>query len=90
MDIQRQDKITSLGKLINKFIQFNLSSVGAVIIQGIVVGIITAIFGQEVRQVALVIAIGFFVIPYNYAMYNIFIWKTWKIPALAKIQKMLG
>jgi len=86
----RDEKITSFGKVVSKFIQFNLSSIGAIVIQGIVVGVLTALFGEGVRQIALIIAVGFFIIPYNYAMYNIFIWKTWKVPALAKIQKMLG
>lgn len=86
----KEEKITSLGKVISKFVQFNLSSVGAIIIQAIVVAIGTGIFGDSTRQIMLVIAVGFFVIPYNYAMYNIFIWKTWKVPALAKLQKLLG
>jgi dolichol-phosphate mannosyltransferase len=86
----KEEKITSLGRIISKFIQFNLSSAGAIVIQAVVVGAGTAIFGAQTRQIMLIIAVGFFVIPYNYAMYNLFIWKTWKVPALAKIQKRLG
>jgi len=86
----KDKKITTFGKVVNKFIQFNLSSVGAIVIQAIVVGVGTAFFGAETRQLMLIIAVGFFVIPYNYAMYNIFIWKTWKIQALAKLQEKLG
>lgn len=86
----KDEKITKIMKVINKFVQFNVSSAGAIIIQAIVVAVITSIFGEDLRQIALIIAVGFFVIPYNYAMYNLFIWKTWKVPALQKIQKMLG
>ncbi|RJQ25636.1 glycosyltransferase family 2 protein [Candidatus Parcubacteria bacterium] len=85
-------RITDPLRIIPKFIQFNLVSIGSLIIIGTVVGITTHIFGDTgiVRQVSLVIAIGFFVIPYSYSMYNIFIWKRWKIPFLARIQKITG
>lgn len=86
----KEKKITKLGKLVSKFLQFNLTSAGAIVIQAIVVGIGTGFFGDSSRQIMLIIAIGFFVIPYNYAAYNIFIWKTWKIPFLSKIQDRLG
>ena len=76
----RRDKITSTRKILYKFFQFNLTSLGAVIIQGLVVGIGTGIFGNQWRQVILVFAVGLFVVPYNYATYNLFIWRTWKIP----------
>ncbi len=73
-------KIEGIGNLLVKFLQFNLTSVGAIIIQGLVVGIGTRILGDELRQIMLVIAIGFFVLPFNYTVYNLFIWKTWKFP----------
>lgn len=75
-----KEKITGARKIIWKFFQFNLTSFGAVVIQGVVVGVLAFLFGDQWRQIYLVIAIGFFVLPYNYSMYNIFIWKTWKIP----------
>lgn len=84
------EKITKFSKLINKFIQFNISSAGAIVIQGVVVGVATNIFGDQIRHIALVVAIGFFVIPYNYVVYNAFIWKTWKWGPLKKIQELLG
>jgi dolichol-phosphate mannosyltransferase len=82
-----EKKITGLGKIIWKFFQFNLTSLGAVLIQGVIVGLLASFFGDQWRQVYLVIAIGFFVIPYNYTMYNVFIWKTWKVPFLSKLLK---
>jgi len=86
----KEKKITKLGKLISKFLQFNFTSIGAIIIQAVVVGIGTRFFGEGVRQIMLIIAIGFFVIPYNYAAYNILIWKTWKIPGLGWLQRLVG
>lgn len=82
-----QEKITGLGKILWKFFQFNLASLGAVVIQGVAVGGLAYLFGDVWRQIYLVIAIGFFIIPYNYAMYNLFIWKTWKLPFLKKLQE---
>lgn len=81
------EKITDLKKLIVKFIQFNFTSLGAILIQAVVVGLGTRIFGDQTRQIMLFIAVGFFVVPYNYAAYNILIWKTWKIPGLTWLQR---
>jgi dolichol-phosphate mannosyltransferase len=85
-----QKKITKPGRVIYKFFQFNLTSLGAVFIQGIVVGLLAYLFGDQWRQIYLVIAVGLFVIPYNYFMYTAFIWKTRKIPLLSKIQEKVG
>lgn len=78
------------GKLVKKFLEFNFTSLGAIVIQFLVIGGAVLIFGdtQVVRIGALVFAVGFLIVPYNYAMYNIFIWKTWKIPGLSKLQKI--
>ena len=85
-----KNKITGFKKIIWKFGQFNLTSLGAILIQALVVGFLANIFGDQYRQIYLIIAVGFFVIPYNYSMYNIFIWKTWKIPFLRKFQQKVG
>lgn len=85
-------RITSPVKLFMKFLQFNLVSLGSLVLIGIVVGTITHFFGDTtlVRQIALVVGIGFFVIPYSYTMYNIFIWKRWHVGFLSGLQKMVG
>ncbi|MDP3947734.1 MAG: GtrA family protein, partial [bacterium] len=85
-------KITSPLKLFRKFLQFNLISLGSLVIIGLVVGGGTSIFGETplVRQFFLVIAIGFFIIPYSYTLYNVFIWKRWKIGFLSKLQNIAG
>ncbi len=68
-------KITGLKAIIAKFITFNLTSAGAVVIQFFVVGWGTKITGDQWRQLWLVIAIVFFIVPYNWLMYNKIIWK---------------
>jgi len=75
-----EKKISGWKNVSWKFFHFNLTSLGAVVIQGIVVGLLARFFGDQWRQIYLIIAIGFFVIPYNYTMYNLFIWRTWKLP----------
>lgn len=72
-----------------KFLQFNLTSIGAVIIQFAVIGTGVILFGDTrvVRQIFLVIAVGAFILPYNYTMYNLIIWKRWKIPWLRWLQE---
>lgn len=68
-------KITGM-KILYKFIQFNFVSVGAIIIQGLVVSIGTHFFGISSWFVFMILAIIFIVIPYSYFIYNRFIWKT--------------
>ncbi len=80
-------RIVSWQKIPMKFIQFNLTSFGAVVIQGVVVGVGAALFGDQWRQILLIIAIGAFIIPYNYFMYTTFIWKTRKSKLFGSLQK---
>lgn len=78
----KEKKITKVGQFIYSFLKFNLTSLGAIVIQFAVIGAAVLIFEDTaiVRQLALVFAIAFLIIPYNYTMYNLFIWKTWKLP----------
>ena len=77
----KEKKISKFKDLIISFLKFNFTSFGAVLIQFAVIGFSVNIFGDTglVRLLALVFAIGFIIIPYNYTMYNLFIWKTWKL-----------
>ena len=77
----KENKITKVVSIIRSFIKFNLTSLGAVIIQFIVIGSAVVFFGDSVlvRQLALVFSIVFLIVPYNYTMYNLFIWKSWDI-----------
>jgi putative flippase GtrA len=76
----KEHKITRVSKIIGKFFQFNLTSAGAVIIQFIVIGLGTMLFGDTmlIRLLFLIIAVAFFIVPYNWFMYNAVIWKTKK------------
>lgn len=82
------NKITYIPRILWKFLQFNLTSAGAILVQFAIVGTAVGLFGDKtlVRQIGLIIAVAFFIVPYNYAMYNIFIWKRWKIPGLKWMQ----
>lgn len=73
--------ITKVGDIVPQFLKFNLSSLFAVIIQPLIVTGATEIFSDTsiVRLLALIFALVVVVIPYNYIVYNLFIWKTWKL-----------
>lgn len=72
-----EDKIVHPLKFLWKFLQFNVTSFGAVIIQFVVIGLATILLGDTalVRQLSLVFAVAFLIIPYNWVMYNVVIWK---------------
>jgi len=74
--------INKVGDIIPQFLKFNLSSLFAVIVQPLIVTGATRIFSDSpiVRLFALIFALIVVVIPYNYVVYNLFIWKTWKLP----------
>ncbi len=86
----RESKISGFGKTISKFIQFNMTSVGAIVIQSIVGPIGVGIVGAKYDFLVLFFVVAVLVLPYNYAMYNIVIWKRWKIPGITKLQNRLG
>lgn len=85
-------RITNPLRFFWKFLHFNFTSLGAVLIQFFVVGFAVLLFSDTtlVRQAALIFAVIFLIVPYNYTMYNIFIWKTWKIPGLRWLQNREG
>lgn len=85
-----EKKIVSLGRIPYKFLQFNFTSLGALIIQTVVVWIGTSLFGDQWRQILLIFAIGFLVLPYNFFMYTTFIWKTRKSKLFGWLQKRVG
>jgi dolichol-phosphate mannosyltransferase len=76
----KEKKITNPWKLLLKFLQFNFTSIGAVIIQFAAVGGATLAFGDTrmVRQVAFFLALVLLIVPYNYLMYTRIIWQTHK------------
>lgn len=71
------DKITGPGKLLSKFITFNLSSVfSGILVPSTAIGIGTQIFGNHTRNIFLFLFLFGFTIPFNWFIYNKFIWKT--------------
>ncbi len=86
----KEAKVTGI-KVIYKFIQFNLSSLIALAIQFVILRIGEVVSGGS-KLIIQLFYLGaiFIVLIVNYIIYNIFIWKTWKIPGLSRIQKLLG
>jgi len=76
----KSEKIIGFKKLLYKFLQFNMTSGGALVIQTVFGSISDSVFGIQYRQLALPFIILVLVLPYNYFMYNAVIWKTWKLP----------
>jgi putative flippase GtrA len=82
-------RIKSPWKFFGKMFQFNLTSFGAVIIQFFVIGLATMVFGDTalVRGVALVFAIAFLIIPYNWTIYNRLIWRVKRRKASERVEE---
>ncbi|MDP3994312.1 MAG: glycosyltransferase [bacterium] len=76
----REAKIAGLKATTNKFLQFNLTSAGALVIQSIFGPLGVKLFGVRYDALILAFVVVFMVLPYNYFMYNAVIWKTWKLP----------
>jgi len=75
----KSSKISGIGKSLYKFLQFNVTSAGALIIQSIFGPIGVGIVGQQYDFIVLALVVGFMVLPYNYFMYNVVIWGDWKL-----------
>jgi dolichol-phosphate mannosyltransferase len=80
----KEAKIGGLVKTAKKFFQFNLTSAGALVIQSIFGPIGVGLIGAKYDFIVLAFVVGFMVLPYNYFMYNVVIWNTWKLPFLKK------
>ncbi len=68
-------KFSRISKFLSKFLQFNFTSAGALLIQTIAGTILTSFFGPQYRQLYLPLIIVFLVLPYNWFMYTKVIWK---------------
>jgi len=73
-----REKFTHPLMVVKKFLQFNLTSAGALVIQSVVGTILVKLFGAQYRQLFLPLIIVFLVLPYNWLMYNKIIWKKRK------------
>src|SRR3989344_1010541 len=78
----KEERITKFFGIIGAFAKFNFTSLAAVVFQPFVVGQAVILFGDTslVRLGALFFALVVVVIPWHYTMYNLFVWKTWKLP----------
>lgn len=71
----KDQQINGAKAIISKFLQFNFTSAGGLLIQ-IAVGVATdRLIGSQYRQIVLPLTIGFLVMPYNYLMYTLVIWR---------------
>ena len=76
----KEAKIAGIGKTVMKFLQFNLTSAGALAIQSVFGPLGVKIVGERFDWLVLAIVVVAMVLPYNYLMYNLVIWRTWKLP----------
>lgn len=74
----KESKIAGLIKTVKKFVQFNVTSVGALIIQSVMGPLGVRLIGAKYDFIVLGVVVAFMVLPYNYFMYNVVIWRTWK------------
>lgn len=80
----KEARISGIGKWLQKFLQFNLTSAGALAIQTVFGSLGVKWFGAQYDWLILAVVVVFMVLPYNYTMYNLVIWKTWKNPFTKK------
>ena len=76
----KEAQIAGFKAILVKFLQFNLTSAGALIIQAIAGPFGVKLIGVKYDALILAFVVVFLVLPYNYLMYNLVIWKTWKLP----------
>lgn len=86
----KESKIGGLKRTIVKFSQFNLTSIGALVIQSVFGPIGVSIVGVQYDFIVLFLVVTFMVMPFNYFVYNAIIWKTWDIPGISKLHKLFA
>jgi dolichol-phosphate mannosyltransferase len=73
-----EKKIGGVKNTLVKFLQFNLTSAGALAIQSVFGPLGVKFVGVRYDALVLAFVVICLVLPYNYFMYNLVIWKTWK------------
>ncbi|KKT76352.1 MAG: Glycosyltransferase [Microgenomates group bacterium GW2011_GWA2_44_7] len=71
----KEESFTKILDIVRKFMQFNLTSAGALIITTITGTALASVFGTQYRQIYLPFIIVFLVLPYNWLMYTRIVWK---------------
>ncbi len=74
----KDQEIKGLKQTIVKFLQFNLTSAGALLIQSIAGPIGVKLVGVQYDALVLAFIVLFLVLPYNFTMYNLVIWRKKK------------
>lgn len=74
----KESEIKGLKQTIFKFLQFNLTSAGALLIQSIAGPIGVKLVGVQYDALVLAAVVLFLVLPYNFTMYNLVIWRKKK------------
>jgi len=74
----KTEKIAGVKKIFLKFLQFNLTSAGALVIQSVFGPLGVSLIGVKYDWLVMILVICFMVLPYNYFMYNKVIWKVKK------------
>lgn len=72
-----EKKIGGLKNTVLKFLQFNLTSAGALVIQSVFGPLGVKLVGVKYDALVLAFVVVLMVLPYNYIMYNLVIWRTW-------------
>lgn len=65
-------------EIAKKFLEFNLTSGGALLIQTVAGSLGVKALGPQYRQLLLPVIVVFLVLPYNYFMYTVVIWRVRK------------
>lgn len=71
----REQMFTKVTDVVGKFVQFNITSAGAIVILTVMGTLLTFLFGPQYRQLYLPLIIAFMVLPYNWLMYTKVVWK---------------
>lgn len=74
----KEQEIKGFAQTIYKFLQFNLTSAGAIIIQSIAGPFGVKLVGVQYDALVLAFVVLFLVLPYNFTMYNLVIWRKKK------------
>ncbi len=74
----RDKKISGLGEIAKKFIEFNITSAGALLIQSVFGPLGVRLVGEKYDFLVLGFVVAFLVLPYNYFMYSRVIWRNKK------------
>ena len=81
-----EKRIGGVKNTLVKFLQFNLTSAGALAIQSVFGPLGVKLVGVKYDALVLAFVVICLVLPYNYLMYNLVIWKTWKLPWQKKFE----